>query len=496
MQTRAHSSLARAPIAALPILAAPLLLAALLLLLAPRVAGAASEPRRLRSTPDDRSEVAITVYNQDFGLVRETRSVGLARGPVELEFEGVASTIQPETVAIRSLAGEGALRVLEQNYRFDLLSPQSLLAKYVGRRVQVYRWNDVTGREEAHDAEVLSNQGGTVLRIDDEITFGYPGRIGFPEIPENLIARPSLVWLLDSGAERQDLEVSYLASSMRWSADYVLVLSPDDAQGDLTGWVTLDNRSGASYRDAKLKLVAGDVQRLQPRPMDMAYRMRTLGAAEEAAPQFREESFFEYHLYTLERPATLLDNEKKQITLLQAPEIGLEKHFVLRGEPQWFRGSYPGALESKRKVSVLLELDNSEANGLGMPLPKGTVRVYKEDSDGGRQFVGEDSIDHTPRDERIRVKLGEAFDVVADRRQMEWREHGRCGSESSFEIEIRNHKDADVAVEVVEPASGEWEILRSSHPHVRKDANSFAFTPTVPAHGATTVTYTVRVKWC
>ncbi|HKJ24454.1 MAG TPA: DUF4139 domain-containing protein, partial [Myxococcota bacterium] len=248
MQTRAHSSLARAPIAAFLLLAVPLLLAALLLLLlaAPRAAGAAPEPTHLRSTPADRREVAITVYNQDFGLVRETRSVGLARGPVELGFEGVASTIQPETVAIRSLAGEGALRVLEQNYRYDLLSPQKLLEKYVGRNVKVYRWNDVTGHEEAHDAEVLSTNGGTVLRIGDKITFGYPGRIGFPEIPENLIARPSLVWLLDSGAEKQDLEVSYLANSMGWSADYVLVLSPDDAQGDLTGWVTLDNRSGAS----------------------------------------------------------------------------------------------------------------------------------------------------------------------------------------------------------------------------------------------------------
>jgi len=477
------------------LVARPLAAALLLLLAAAPLAAAADETPRLRSTPEERREVAITVYNQDFGLVRETRSVSLARGPVDLEFEGVAATIQPETVAIRSLAGPGALRVLEQNYRYDLLSPQELLEKYVGRTVTVYRWNDVAGREEAQPAEVLSTNGGTVLRIGDEVTFGYPGRIGFPEIPENLIARPSLVWRLESGAERQDLEVSYLAGSLSWEADYVLVLSPDDTRGDLTGWVTLDNRSGAPYENAKLKLVAGDVQRVSPQPRAMEMRMRSLAAAEDAA-QFSEESFFEYHLYTLERPATLLDAEKKQITLLQAPEVGLEKHFVLQGQPHWFRGAYGGPIDSRRKVSVLLELDNADANGLGMPLPKGVVRVYKEDSDGGRQFVGEDRIDHTPRDEEIRIKLGEAFDVVADRRQMDWRELGKCGSESSFEIEIRNHKDEDVVVEVIEPANGEWEILRSSHPHERKDAQRFVFRPAVPAGGAVTVTYTVRVRWC
>jgi hypothetical protein len=465
---------------------------ALLCLAAP--AGAAEAPR-LRSTPEQRREVAITVYNQDFGLVREVRAVELPRGPVALEFEGVASTIQPETVAIRSLAGEGALRVLEQNYQYDLLSPQKLLEKYVGRQVKVYRWNDVTGREEEHAAEVLSTNGGTVLRIGDEITFAYPGRIGFPEIPANLIARPSLVWLLESAAERQELEVSYLARQLNWHADYVLVLSADDRQGDLTGWVTLDNRSGASYENAKLKLVAGDVQRLTPKaPMDM---MMMRGAmAQEAAPQFREESFFEYHLYTLERPATVLDNEQKQVTLLQAPGVGLDKRLILRGEPQYFRGNYGGEIESRRKVGVFIELENREANRLGMALPKGVVRVYKADSEGGRQFVGEDEIDHTPRDERIRIKVGEAFDVVADRRQMEWREQGRCASESSFEIELRNHKKEEVEVEVIEPAMGDWEILQSSHPWERKDAQSFSFKPKVPADGKTVVSYRVRVRWC
>jgi hypothetical protein len=473
----------------------PSLLAALACLACLSLPARAAEAPHLRSSPETRREVAITVYNQDFGLVRELRTVTLPRGPVALEFEGVAASIQPETVAIRSLAGEGALRVLEQNYRYDLLSPQALLQKYVGRQVKVYRWNDVTGREEERAAEVLATNGGTVLRIGDEITFDYPGRIGFPEIPANLIAKPSLVWLLESQAERQELEVSYLAGQMNWHADYVLVLSADDRQGDLTGWVTLDNRSGASYENAKLKLVAGDVQRLVPKaPMDM---MLMRGAmAQEAAPQFREESFFEYHLYTLERPATVLDNEQKQITLLQAPGVGLEKRLILRGEPHFFRSAYGGQIESRRKVGVFIELENRESNRLGMPLPRGVVRVYKADSSGGRQFVGEDQIDHTPRDERIRIKVGEAFDVVADRRQMEWREQGRCASESSFEIELRNHKKEEVEVEVIEPAMGDWEILQSSHPWERKDAQSFSFEPKVPADGKTVLSYRVRVRWC
>ncbi|MFQ5889544.1 MAG: DUF4139 domain-containing protein [Gemmatimonadota bacterium] len=476
-----------------PIAAGSLALAALCVQPAP--AGlAGQEAPTYRSAAAQRDAVTITVYNQNFGLVREIRTLDLGRGRVALEFGDVASSIQPETVHIRSLGRGSPLRVLEQNYQYDLLSPQKLLEKYVGRTVTVYRWNNVTGREEAQEAEVLSVNQGTVLRIGDEITFNYPGRMGFPEVPENLIAEPTLVWLLDSSSARQKVEVSYLANSLNWKADYVMVVNEDDTAGDLTGWVTLTNQSGAVYENATLKLVAGDVQRLGD---DRNFRrMDRLVAAEAAAKsQFTEEGFFEYHLYTLERPTTLLNNEQKQVTLLEARGFTVDKRLIYYGAAQYYRGSY-GEVVSNQKVGVYLDFQNSEKNRLGMPLPAGVVRVYKSDRTGAQQFIGEDRIDHTPRDERVRIKMGEAFDVVGDRRQMDFDVISGCVSESTWEIQLRNHKDEEVRIEVVEPVGGDWEILSSSHRATKVDAHTFKFEVDVPARGSRKIVYRVRVRWC
>jgi hypothetical protein len=442
----------------------------------------------------DRKQVSITVYNQGFGLVRELREIGdLGTGQVALEFRDVASTIQPETVAVKSIGG--GLRVLEQNYRFDLLTPETLLNKYVGRNVRAYRYHENTGKEDVVDAKLLSVASGPVLQIGKEITFGYPGRLAFPELPPDLIAKPTLVWLVESKQPKQSVEVSYIARSMSWEADYVFVVNDTDTKGDLVGWVTLQNQTGASYRDAELKLVAGDVNRVQPqRPVMQKSRMAA-GAEMADAAQFKEEGLFEYHLYTLGRPTTVLDKEQKQVTLLEAQNIGITKKLIFFGQQYWFRGQY-GEIQKNQKVGVYLDFQNSEANRLGMPLPKGTLRVYKADKSGAKQFVGEDAIDHTPRDEKIRVKMGEAFDVVADRKQMEWRALGNCTSESAWQIELRNHKDQAVNVEVREPAGGDWTIVDSSHPAKKEDANTFFFDVNVPKRGATKVTYRVRVRWC
>jgi hypothetical protein len=204
---------------------------------------------------------------------------------------------------------------------------------------------------------------------------------------------------------------------------------------------------------------------------------------------------FEYHLYTLSRPTTVLDKEQKQVTLLEAQNIGVRKRLIFFGQQYWFRGQY-GELPKNQKVAVYLDFENAEKNGLGMPLPKGVVRVYKADKSGAKQFVGEDSIDHTPRDERVRIKMGEAFDVVADRKQMQWKALGSCVSESAWEIELRNHKDENVKVEIREPAGGDWTIVESSHPATREDATTFTFDVPVPKRGKTKVTYRVRVRWC
>ncbi len=450
-----------------------------------------------RSGANGRESVGITVYNQSFGLVREVRTVELAPGRVQLEFADVSAHIQPETVALKGLDDPAALRVLEQNYRYDLLTPEKLLEKYVGKKVRVIRYNEKLGHDEVKDAEVLSVEGGATLKIGDEITAGFPGRIAFPEVPPNLIAKPTLVWLLASTAPKQKIEVSYLTAGLTWKADYVLVVDKDDKLGDLHGWVTLSNDTGTSYPDAQLKLVAGDVQKLMPPAAPgFAYPMGSAAPmAPPPPPQFREEGLFEYHLYTLQRPTTLLDKEQKQVTLLEAHDVGIHKKLVFFGAEYWFR-SQSGEPVTNQKVGVFLDVVNSEKNGLGMPLPKGIVRVYKGDSSGSRQFIGEDSIDHTPKDEKLRVKMGEAFDVVGDRKQMEYSPLGICTSESSFEIELRNHKATAESVEIVEPAGGEWTIVESSEPAKLKDARTFSFEVSVPANGKTKVTYRVRVKWC
>jgi len=461
------------------------------LLLALSVPLAAQEPTR--STAQERRTVALTIYNQDFGLVREARDVTLGAGRSSIEFRDVAGQIEPYTVSVRAADGR-PFRILEQNYRYDLLSPEQLVQKYVGREITIYRWNERTGRDEAVQAEVLAANNGVVLRMGDEITFGFPGRMAFPEVPENLIAEPTLMWMAEGAAGRRQVEVSYLTRGMSWRADYVLVVNDSDTRGDLTGWVTLNNTSGASYRNAQLKLVAGDVQRVQ----DEIRRARpeiALRAAAEAADAFAEEGLLEYHLYTLQRPTDVLQNEQKQVTLLEAAGIGLQKRLILAGQRYWYR-TQTGELPSRQKLGVFLEFENRERNGMGMPLPRGIVRVYKADRSGAQQFVGEDRIDHTPRDERVTIKVGEAFDVVADRRQMEWRALGSCTSESRWQIQLRNHKDEVVEVDVMEPVGGDWTIIQSSHEWTRVDAGTFRFRVPVGARAETTINYTARVRWC
>jgi hypothetical protein len=447
------------------------------------------------STAADRKTVSITVYNQNFALVREVRELpALGRGKVELEFRDVAVEIQPETVSIKALGAAGGLSVLEQNYRYDLLSPQTLMAKYIGKRVRAYRYHAQTGKEDVVDADLLSVEGGTVLKFNDEITFDYPGRLAFSELPANLISKPTLVWLVDSAAAKQTVEVTYLTENMNWSADYVLVVDDAEKKADLNGWVTLANESGASYQNAELKLVAGAVNRAG-RAAAPAYRAEALGVARAEAPQFQEQGLFEYHLYSLQRPTNVLQNERKQVQLLGAAGVGVDKKLIFLGEQNWFRGRLPGEMP-KQKVGVYLDIQNREQNHLGMPLPKGMLRVYKADKSGAKQFLGEDTIDHTPRDEKLRVKIGDAFDVVGERKQTEWHELGACSSESTWEVEIRNHKESAVEVEDNEPIGGDWTMISSSQAAEKKDASTFTFAIKVPARGKTKVSYKVRVRWC
>lgn len=447
----------------------------------------------LTSTLKDQQDVAITIYNSNIGLVKDTRLIELKPGIHELKFMDVAGKIDPTTVHIKSLINEPSLNVLEQNYEYDLLSPQKLLEKYVGQKVQLATFNNETKKEEIVEATLLSTQGGNIFQIGDKIHIGHYGRILLSKIPENLISQPTLVWMLENRLSRpQKVEASYLTSGINWKADYVAVLNKLDTMTDMTGWVTIDNRSGATYQNALLKLVAGDIHRVKGE-MRMDYA-RPMAAAKEVSQQFKEESFFEYHLYTLDRRTTIKDNQTKQMSLLDANQVPVKKLFIFSGQPHYYYSRYDQRT-NKQKVGVFLELENTKKNNLGIPLPKGTIRVYKEDKDGSLQFVGEDRIDHTPKDEKIKIKIGEAFDVVGERVQTEYKHLGYNLYEVAFEVSLRNHKKEDIKVLVEEPIPGDWEMLSNTHSYEKLSSNLIRFDVPVAKDKEVKVKYRIRFKY-
>jgi hypothetical protein len=432
----------------------------------------------------------VTIYNGNLGLVKDVREVRVPLGLTEAQFMDVAAQIDPTTVHLRSLSDPAGLKILEQNYEYDLLSSDKLLEKYVGRTVRLYQ-SDGT----FHEAKLLST-AGPVFEINGQIHLGYSGRLVLPSLPDNLVANPTLVWLLrNQTAPVQKVEASYLTGGITWKADYVMVVNDSDTKSDLTGWVTIDNKSGATYGNAALKLVAGDVNRARDgrregRLMELAAKA---ASAREASRDFAEEGFFEYHLYTLDGRTTIKNQQTKQLALLNAADVPVTKHLVFYGAQDYYRTQY-GMPMSNQKVSVLLELQNGKAQRLGVPLPKGKVRVYKADAGGSQQFIGEDWIDHTPADERVRIKLGEAFDVVGERTQKEWRKLGPGLWEVEWEIALRNHKKQDQTVTVIEPVPGDWQVLHSTHAYEKPEAHTLRFAVPVPKEGAAKLVYRVRIR--
>lgn len=445
---------------------------------------------------EDQTGLAVTIYNVNLGLVKDQREIRMPRGAGGLRFMDVASQIIPASVYIKSLTNPDSLSILEQNYEYDLLNPQKLLDKYVGKEVKLYYKNPYTEREDIVTATLLSNNGGPIFKIGDEITFGHPGRIIFPKVPENLISKPTLIWLVDNKlSASQRVEASYLTNGINWRADYVVTLDDKDDRAGLSGWVTIDNKSGAAYKEARIKLVAGDVNRVKDEYEFRDKMIRYAAKAESMpVPQFKEEEFFEYHIYTLQRPATIKENQTKQISLLKAEDIPVRKELMFRGARQYYHSRYGEAI-TNQKVGVFIEIANKKGNNLGMPLPKGIVRVYKHDKEGSLQFVGEDSIDHTPKDEKVRIKLGDAFDVVGTRKQTDWKKIAYDTYEAAFEISLRNHKKEDIVVKVVEPIPGDWTMLSSSHEHKKTDAFRAEFNIPVPKDKETKLTYRVRMRY-
>jgi len=453
----------------------------------------------MTTTEKDQLEVSVTVYNSNIALVRDVRQIRLAPGIFPLRFEDVAASINPATVHFRSLTDDAKLSVIEQNYEYDLLDPQKLLQKYVGKEVTVVRGEEDAGSTKWVEtkATLLSDNNGPVWRIGNEIVTGMPSMYyRFPELPGNFYSRPTLIWTLDNrGATAQKVEASYLTGNMNWSADYVLNVARDEKSADLDGWVTLNNNSGTAYQNAKLQLVAGELNRVQPRLPVMKSREVMAMAAAPAPPQFVQEGISEYHLYSLGRRTSIQNNESKQISLLTGTGVPVEKHLLVEGESYYYRNPTGIGNAIPQPVKVLYQFKNDEKGGLGMPLPAGTVRVYLSDSKGGIQFVGEDNIQHTPKDELLKIYVGDAFDVVCERKETDYKKLASNLYEMEFEITLRNHKDAPVTVEVREPLGGDWEIVNSNFTAEKLDARTVGFTIPVSKDGASKLTYRVRVKW-
>ncbi len=451
------------------------------------------------TTLNDQTDVAVTVYNSNLALVYDVRQLNLPSGQFHLKFMDIAASINPATVHFRSLSEPARLNVLEQNYEYDLLDPQKLLQKYVGREVTLVRARQENGttRYEEVKATLLANNNGPVWKIGNEIVTGmYSDSIRFPELPENLYSRPTLLWELEnSGGRRQKVEASYLATNVSWSADYVLTIGRDDKAADLDGWVTLVNNSGAAFKNARLQLVAGDLHRLMDLYARNADAAREMAVAAKAAPQFAQEAFSEYHLYTLGRRTTVFDKETKQISLLSSTGVPVEKVYVVEGQQFYYRNAQHPGSPLKDAVKVYFKFKNDEKSNLGMPLPAGAVRVYQADSKGGVLFVGEDRINHTPKDESVSIQIGSAFDVVCERKQTDFRKVADRVYEMAFEITLRNHKDVPITIEVNEPIGGDWEMLESNYKGIKTDAWAARFQVPVAKDGTSVLRYRVRVKW-
>jgi hypothetical protein len=477
------------PVAALSLVVALLLGSAAIM---PSGAWAETAPAETQVSLDDQTSVAITIYNQDLALVRDQRKIPLTAGLNDLAFIDVSGQMRPETALLRVDGAEVTVR--EQNFNFDLLTPEKLLEKSVGRKVRVITTNYMTGVEKTEDAIVLSVAGGVVLKIGDRIETASPGRIVFDEVPPNLRARPTLVIDADSDkAGSATAQLSYLTGGLNWAADYVASLSPDEKTLDIDGWVTLTNQSGTTYRDAKLQLVAGDVHRVQQvlmKTMDMA----AAAPARTPEQEMTEQSLFEYHLYTLNRPTTIAENQTKQVALLSAVSVPVEKEF--RFTNLTARGyTYDIGEQERVNATVYVSFVNDDASHLGLPLPKGTVRVYKADNDGQVQFVGEDAIDHTPKNEDVRLTLGQAFDVTARARQTKYDKISDSVYESAYEVELKNAKKEPVTVVLVEDVPGSWKILSESTKHEEVNSNRLRWEVQVPAEGSAKFSYAVRVRY-
>jgi len=473
----------------------------------------------------ERVSVDLTIYNENLSLVRELRLMRLMKGVEHVVLPEIPSTIDGTSLHFQSLTDPQSVKILEQNYQYDLVHQGKILEKYLGKEVEFVRYDPDQKKEYSVVGRLLStgylpqpvygNQamnfvatGDMVAEINGKIEINPAGRIVLPGLPEGLILRPQLDWLVSStrGGEHR-AEISYLAGQLSWSSNYVAVMDRNDASLDLTGWVTLTNNSGTTFNGAGLKLVAGDVNIIREGFRKFQATGREMLAADESEPQFKQTDLFEYKLYSLQRRTDIRNNETKQIELVSGRSVPSKKVFIYDGLDDqwryWYRNSAYSSQssfgqQSNPKVGVFVTFRNEEAGGLGIPLPKGKVRVYKRDDDGKEQFVGEDEIDHTAKDEEIRLYLGNAFDLVGERAQKDFKSFAsRRVVEETIEIKVRNHKKESAEVLVYEHPWrwSEWEIIRSNSEWQKIDQSTLKFPITVSKDGEQVITYTIRYRW-
>ena len=431
---------------------------------------------------DEQKNLSLTIYNTNLGVVRDTREFNLTKGNATINVTDVAQQIDPTSVKIK-FEGE----VIEQNYQYDLVSLDKILQRYIDKDIQL-----LGNKGELIEGTLLSVYGNqVVLKKKDAGLLMLPNvseyRFSVTELPEGLITKPTLQCLFDANKTgKQDVEITYQTGGMDWHAEYVAVLDKNDTHIDLNSWVSIQNNSGVTYKNAGLKLIAGDVNRVQ-QPIrgraDNADAGMMLEA--KAAPQFEEKAFFEYHIYNLQRKTTLANNETKQISLFEKENIKAVKKYVFAAD------QYGG---SKGKVAVMVEFENKESNNLGVPMPKGKVRIYKADG-SSLEFIGEDQIDHTPKDEKLSLKIGDAFDILGEEVQTDYKKITDKIYETSYKITVKNRKSEDVTVEVKKALGLLWEVKNTSLAYEKVDAQNIKFKVNVPAGKEESVTYTVRYSY-
>ncbi len=452
------------------------------------------------STSENSQGFSLTIYNKNFAVIREKREITLQAGNNYVCYEDVSATIEPTSISFKSITDPQGVMVREQNYQYDLVNKQTILNKSIEKRIRFRKVNP-DGKIEVIEGTLL-NAEQLVIRLDDgKVLLNPSGEIEVEEMPEGLMTRPSLLWKLEViNAQKHITEVSYLANEISWESDYVTVISEDETKADITGWVTLDNKSGTSYKNAQLQLIAGDVRRVKPEPLRENRRAMAMMARSAPEPQFEEESFFEYHLYTLDGNTTVRDKETKQITLLNATDVSVNRKLIFDNSGQWWRlygrQVYPGqgSNTEKGKINVILEIANTKNNNMGIPLPKGKVKFYKGDKRGNLQFLGEDLLDHTPQNEVVPLYIGDSFDVVGDRKVTEIKKISDRIQEESYEISICNRKKEAITVQIIERFSRHWEVRKSSHQYQKIDAMTIEFPVTIETNDQVNVTYTVRYQ--